>query len=146
LLLGFTPGLGILDFMPFGNRCEVSEELVVPFKNGVNGAVTQQTYSGVVELRVSGTGQAAGATYSDAFYLFAHDDGTPMVPENAEEFILTINSELAQNMITDDKIPEYSEEHHYSFEINAPGGPLLFGVLDGFAGDNTGSYSINICQ
>lgn len=146
LLIGLIPGLRALEFKPFGDRCEVSEELIVPFKNGVNGAVTQQTYSGIVELTVSGTGQAAGTTYSDAFYLYEHRDGTPMLPEHPDEFILTINSELAHNYLVDDEIPTYNEDHIYTFEINAPGGPLLFGVMDGFAGDNSGSYEISICH
>jgi hypothetical protein len=126
--------------------CQVSEDLEVPFNKGINGVTTTNIYSGPTEVTVSGTGQAAGSAYNDAFYLFADGEGDNIPPEHPDEWILTINSSLAHTLMPDKRLPAYNPDHVYRFEIDAPGGVLVFGIMDGFAGDNTGTLSISLCQ
>ena len=126
--------------------CLLSEELELPFTRGTGGAASVYTYSGRVEITASGAGQSAGSAYSDAFYLFTDGSGAPIPPEHPDDWILTINSKPAVLWITEGRLPVYNADHVYSFEITAPGGVLVFGIDDGFAGDNTGSLSITICQ
>ena len=113
---------------------------------GTSGVATRHTYSGTVWLIIAGIGQAAGQSYSDAFYLYADASGAYLPPENPDEFILTINQDLAQSVITGGRIPEFRDDHIYTVEINAPGGVLTFGIADGFSVDNSGGYSVFICN
>jgi len=128
------------------SRCQVSEELEVPFQKGTNGVTTSNTYSGIIEVTVSGTGQAAGSSYTDAFYLFKDGEGENIPPEPIDESILTINSSLAYTMIPNERRPAYNADHVYSFEIEAPGGVLVLGIKDGYTADNSGALSISLCQ
>jgi hypothetical protein len=130
----------------FSSECQVSEDLELPFIKGTNGVTTYNTYSGSVAVTVSGTGQAAGSAYNDAFYIFTNGDGENIPPEHPDEWILTINSNLAHSMIPNQQVPAYNSDHVYSFRIKAPAGVLVFGIKDGFAGDNTGTLSISLCQ
>lgn len=58
----------------------VGETLTIPFASGTTGVRTSNSYTGPVTLTVSGTGQAAGCQYSDAFYIYAGCSGTPYNP------------------------------------------------------------------
>jgi hypothetical protein len=126
--------------------CSIAEHLTVPFTGSYNATYTQYSYKGKVFVIVSGTGQSAGTQYTDAFYLFADDDGRSINPEHPTDWILTINGDLANYLIPNGEIPPYRSEHIYNFEIIVPDGNLSFGVSDGFASDNTGSYAITLCQ
>jgi hypothetical protein len=128
------------------STCVSTEELRAPFSRGVNGVTSQQSYSGHVRITVSGTGQAAGSAYSDAFYLYTDDNGSPISPASPDDFVLTINGQPASYLIPGGDIPTYSLDHVYPFEIAAPEGKLSFGVNDGYSTDNTGAFSISICQ
>ena len=132
--------------LPTQSSCRVSEDLELLFSEGVNGATSNNSYSGTIEIMVAGKGQSAGSAYTDAFYLFTNGKGSSIPPEHPDEWILTINSKLAHYLIPDERIPTYNTEHIYTFEIEAPGGVLNFGIMDGYAADNTGSFSISICQ
>jgi hypothetical protein len=126
--------------------CQLTEEVVLPYSRGNDGVATQFTYAGPVEIIVSGTGQAAGSAHSDAFYLFTDGDGFLITPEELDDWLLTINGDFARAAIIDGRIPAYSDEHIYTFEINAPGGVLHFGIMDGYAVDNAGRLFISLCQ
>ena len=126
--------------------CRIYEELELPFSKGTTGVLSNNSYSGNVRLTVAGKGQSAGSAYTDAFYLFTDGEGTSIPPEHPDEWILTINSKLAHHHIPDERIPSYNEKHVYSFEIGAQGGVLRFGIKDGYAVDNTGGFSISICE
>ncbi len=128
------------------SECQVSEDLEVPFRKGTNGVTTNNTYSGTIEVTVSGTGQAAGSAYTDAFYLFTDGEGENIPPAHIDESILTINSSLAYTMIPNERRPSYNADHVYSFEIEAPDGVLVFGIKDGYATDNSGTLYISLCQ
>ena len=126
--------------------CNISEHLTVPFTGSYNATYTRYVYQGKVFVIVSGTGQSAGKQYTDAFYLFADGDGRSIIPEHPTDWILTINGDRASYLIPNREIPPYRPDHVYNFEIIVPDGNLTFGVSDGFASDNTGSYIIILCQ
>jgi hypothetical protein len=130
----------------FLSECQVSEDIQVPFNKGITGVTTSNAYSGTIEVTVSGSGQAAGSAYTDAFYLFTDGEGENIPPKPIDESILTINSNLAYRMIPNERRPAYQVDHVYSFDIKAPGGVLVFGIQDGYTADNFGALSINLCQ
>jgi hypothetical protein len=132
--------------LSYQSSCRIYEELELPFSKGTTGVLSNNSYSGNVRITVAGKGQSAGSAYTDAFYLFTDGEGNSIPPEHPEEWILTINSKLAHHLIPDKRIPSYNDEHVYSLEIEAQGGVLRFGIQDGYAVDNTGSFSISICE
>lgn len=124
-----------------------SEELEVPFSGGPNAVTTQNSYSGRVLITVSGTGRAAGRQLSDAFYLFTDEQGNttaPRHPTDRYNWLLWINGAHAERFIVGGQVPDYREDHVYTFEIEAPGGPLTFGIGDIGGRDNQGSYQVRI--
>jgi hypothetical protein len=123
---------------------EGGESLVVPFTGGLQAVVTRNAYSGIVTLTVTGIGQASGTSYTDAFYLLTDYAGNPIPPIVPDGWTLTINGNLAKELIPGRQVPAYRGDHSYTFQINAPGGRLTFGVSDIYTADNTGSYSVNI--
>jgi catechol 2,3-dioxygenase-like lactoylglutathione lyase family enzyme len=123
---------------------EGGELLIAPFDRYIYGATSQYEYSGTITLKVSGIGQASGIAYTDAFYYLTDLQGRPIEPWHPTDHILSINGQLAEYFIPDHQIPAYRPDHTYTFEIDAPGGTLTFGVLDAYTADNTGSYIIEI--
>jgi hypothetical protein len=121
----------------------ISETLAVPFENGIVGVQTVNSYSGRVQVKITGIGQASGAEWSDAFYIFADSDGNPIEPYHPAElynFTLWINGGPADLFV--DPIPSYKPSHRYTFRIDAPAGPLTFAVGDLGVEDNAGEYEI----
>jgi parallel beta-helix repeat protein len=131
---------------PLGSAigCQGGETVTAPFTNGFSGVTTTLTYQGLATLSVSGVGQASGSTFSDAFYLFAQGDGTPIAPSHPQEWALALNGQKIDNFLVDG-IPPYRPDHRYTFRVRVPAGALTFGVSDGFGGDNTGRYIIGLC-
>lgn len=125
--------------------CRGGENLNVPFTGGLSGARTALTYTGPALLTVSGVGRAAGQSFSDAFYVFADPNGTPTTPAHTNEFTLTINGRPAHDFMAGRQVPTFRQDHRYVFRIDAPAGPLTFGVGDGFPSDNGGSYRVGLC-
>jgi parallel beta-helix repeat protein len=125
--------------------CRDGENLDAPFTSGLNGARSQLTYRGLATITVSGVGQASAQNYSDAFYVFAGAAGNPVTPTHTNEFALTINGRPAHDFIARRAVPAYRLDHRYTFRVNAPQGPLTFGVGDGFTSDNTGAYRVGLC-
>jgi parallel beta-helix repeat protein len=125
--------------------CRGGENLNVPFTAGVNGPRTTLTYTGPATLTISGVGRAAGQSFSDAFYNFADPNGTPITPTHTNEFSLTINGRPAHDFMAGRQVPAFRQDHRYVFRIDAPPGPLTFGVGDGFPSDNGGSYRVGLC-
>lgn len=125
--------------------CRGGENLNVPFTGGTSGARTTLTYTGLATLTVSGVGRAAGQSFSDAFYVFADPNGTPTAPSHTNEFTLTINGRPAHDFMAGGQVPAFRQDHRYVFRIDAPPGPLTFGVGDGLPSDNGGSYRVGLC-
>jgi hypothetical protein len=142
-----TLALLIPAFIPTGARVLAAKEetLTAPFINGPNGATTADNYTGRISISVSGTGQAAGLAFSDAFYLFADGAGNPFPPRHEDDFGLCINNQPVGNYVA---IPPYQSDHTYQFSIKFKGKPqtITFGVCDTFTSDNTGSYTITVRQ
>jgi hypothetical protein len=121
------------------------EVLTAPFVNGPWGVTTANSYSGPTVILVTGTGQASASEWSDAFYVFTDGAGNPVEPWRLTEgfnFTLWINGGPADVFVN--PIPPYNPDHVYLFKIDAPGGPLTFGVGDVGTGDNSGEYTIGI--
>ncbi|MEO1374816.1 MAG: choice-of-anchor U domain-containing protein, partial [Cyanobacteria bacterium J06635_10] len=122
-----------------------SEKIKAPFSGGPSAIKTTNSYSGLVEIDITGTGQAAGASFSDSFYRFSDSTGSEITPVLANEFGLYINGEPAEVLFPQSQsLPTYSSDHSYTFMIDAPGGALTFGVGDTYTIDNTGFYDITI--
>jgi hypothetical protein len=124
-----------------------SETLVVPYASGPWGPVTERTYTGRVTIEVSGSGQAAGTSYSDAFYRFTDEYGRLLkYPVAANEFGLYINQVSAVSYIG--SIPRYTSTHNYKFTINVSDVYLHFqvGVGDEFVNDNSGRMIVTLSQ
>ena len=122
------------------------ELLIAPFASGYYGGTSSHAYSGTVTLTVSGIGQSSGAEYTDAFYKLTDSYGNPIDPYYPADWVLSINTQLAVNFIPGGQVPAYRPDHTYTFDINAPGGYLTFGVWDEWVIDNHGSYIIEISR
>ena len=122
-----------------------SEKVKAPFSGGPSAVKTSKSYDGLVEIDITGTGQAAGTSFSDSFYRFTDSNGNEITPTLAKEFGLYINGEPAELLFPPSQSGlDYSPNNSYNFVIDAPGGMLTFGVGDTFTVDNTGFYDIAI--
>jgi hypothetical protein len=120
-----------------------NEALIIPFVNGNLGVQTVNSYSGRILVKVTGTGQASGTQWSDAFYVFTDYDGNPMEPWHPEleyNFTLWINGGVVDAFL--EQIPPYNPDHVYVFQIDVPEGPLTFAVGDAYTIDNAGEYRV----
>jgi hypothetical protein len=143
-------------------RTGVSEALSAPFT--VPATSTTNSYGGLVEIIVSGTGFSLFSNINDAFYGTA--SGTQFDPQfyqlnigwsgfaqapfasdahNIDNFIVFIDGVGA---VTPVARPAYAANNTYRFVIEVPlnVGALQFGVADGDYGDNGGSYALQVFQ
>lgn len=118
----------------------VEGPLTAPFTGGATAVHTSQSYTGPMTITVSGTGQAQGTMHSDAFYIYTDANGNPVAPSHHSYATLCINGHPVDQFVQ--PIPPYSSDHTYKLTINAPGGPLTFGVCDSILTDNSGSFTI----
>ena len=118
----------------------VEGPLTALFAGGPNTVQTTRSYSGPMIFTVSGTGQTQGTLHSDAFYIYADANGNTVAPSHHSYATLCINSHPVDQFVQ--TIPLYRSDHTYKLTINAPGGPLTFGVCDSVLTDNTGSFTI----
>ena len=124
-----------------------TENVVVAFNTSTGGQTTA-LFSGVVTLRVSGTGFSLGPRINDAFYDVANQtlntgycalgfDTVPLVPfspgRNVQNFLVG-------------PVPAFSASSIYNFKINVGATPsiLYFGVMDGQFSDNGGRFDITV--
>jgi serine/threonine protein kinase len=122
----------------------LSETVTVPFTAGTPGVSTQNSFSGTVQVAVSGTGHAASTKWSDAFYIYTDSSGNPLNPPNhASCWVMYINGQPTDAFVS---TPSYQDSHSYTFTMTAPGGPLSFGICDGITSDNNGSYTVTVTQ
>lgn len=143
-----------------------SEDLSITF-TAADAGTTANTYSGFVQVTVSGVGESAGTRLNDAFYVFtdpAHNliapfndpqyyqlafDTVALVPFNPSRDIKDfIVYDLDGGIeVTPAYVPAYRPDHTYAFVIDVgAGGILHFGTSDGNFSDNSGSHSIHLAQ
>jgi len=117
--------------------------LTVPFVYGNTGVQTSQSYSGMITVTVSGSGQADSQTaWSDAFYLYKDSSGNPLnPPQHTSCEVLYINGMPADQLT---QLPPYNSSHIYKFSMQAPGGTINFAECDPNPTNDTGSYTITI--
>lgn len=147
-------------------RTGTSESLVALFTDAT-GKSTQNTYSGLVEVIISGDGQSAGTLFNDAFYVSRSPSQGQIHPDlyqlnigwsglayavgnfgtnNADNFITFIDGVGA---VTPPALPPYDgTSHTYNFVLDIPdiSTQLTFGVNDGLFTDNTGQFNIEVFQ
>lgn len=146
-----------------------TESLVALFTDQL-GTQSTNTYSGFVEILVSGTGASEGSNPNDAFYVFA---GAPnnnnanyqlVVTKGADVINGSSGDDLAiKNIVFDQDtgletspsplyIPAYRSDHTYKFVIDTTRlngdslSTLRFGVNDGSYSDNDGQYNVTVTQ
>ena len=143
-------------------RTGVSEALSAPFT--VPATSTTNSYGGLIEIIVSGTGFSLFSNINDAFYGTASGmqldsqyyqlnigwSGFAQAPlasdaHNIDNFIVFIDGTGA---VTPVARPAYAANNTYHFVIEVPlnAGALQFGVADGDYGDNGGSYALQVFQ
>jgi PEP-CTERM motif len=142
-----------------------AENVVAPFLANA-GATTTGTYTGFVEILVSGRGFSLGNLINDAFYLtdsgqglannFYHLGlGTTAQPWNVattnfpslgvERFMSFING---VGSVSAGTIPAFNSSSTYNFvvDLSSQSSQLTFGVLDGVYSDNGGAYALAVWQ
>jgi hypothetical protein len=137
-----------------------TEDLTATF-SAATGATTANTYQGLVELTVSGSGQARGTQLNDAFYVYTDSSDNPItpIPGVSNFYQVTVDdAPLGDNDTAWDAkyftvydinagtavgsrpyVPAYRSNHVYSFIIDTSISPigltfpskLDFGVSDG---------------
>lgn len=143
-------------------RISAGETIVAPFTDS-DGVASTGSYSGLVEIAVSGVGQSAATSYNDAFHIYQGGGalgfyyqlgiGTPLkgftapnAGANARQYVTFIDGVGA---VAAGTAPAYSADHKYHFVVdlgNFAAAPLVFGVLDGVYSDNSGAYTITAYQ
>ncbi|MCP4868225.1 MAG: PKD domain-containing protein [Proteobacteria bacterium] len=115
-----------------------AETVTVPFTNGA-GVYTSASFSGEVEITVSGTGWSLGNCLNDAFYVFSC--GSPYY--DSSWYHLRINGGHPADQIS---VPAYDSSHVYTFtfDLGPSSAPVRFWVSDGNFNDNGGSYTVEI--
>jgi PKD repeat protein len=121
-----------------------AETVTVPFttsSNGVTGGVlTSQTYSGDVQIEVSGVGNSLSQRMNDAFWVYT---GGPL-RYDVDWYHLRIGTDHPVSQLGGSP-PPYTASHDYSFVWNvATPQQLRFWVSDGNFTDNGGSYTITV--
>ena len=132
-----------------------------------DGGVSTNTYSGFVELVVSGTGQSYFDYYNDAFHVYplgtrpASDAGYFQLTFSTSALVPSDISQAAANYIVYDVdvgldvtasdrpyLPQSRSDSTYTIvvDVGLPASYLHFGVSDGGFYDNSGAYSIMLKQ
>jgi hypothetical protein len=124
------------------------EMLVIPF-NKLQPTLTEHRYTNKVTLTISGTGQAGGKNHSDAFYLYADENGEPYKVPVKEAFDLEIDGQRA--IITlglRTNPPSLSPDHTYTviYDVGAEARQIAFRISDSVVSDNTGQFMIKVVQ
>ncbi|MFN8374151.1 MAG: hypothetical protein U0694_14900 [Anaerolineae bacterium] len=123
-----------------------SETLTIAFDQ-IEPTYTQNSYRGMVTLIISGTGQAGGTDWSDAFYLYRRGDGSAYDPPLLQHFDLEIDGQRAiETLGLLENPPAYSPDHSYTvtYDLGTQARRIAFRISDAVVGDNTGAFHIEI--
>jgi hypothetical protein len=150
--------IGGRSYVPTGPTETMTSVFTTP-----DGGISVNTYSGFVQVKVSGFGESAGTNLNDAFYLFSgplvHDPfyyqltfgtTTLVALHPAQNAVNFIRYDLDANVeVTPAYVPAYQASHEYRFVLDTgTASPLNlhFGTANGFFADNSGSHTIEITQ
>ena len=106
-------------------------------------------WSGIVKLRVSGTGFSLGPQINDAFYMVSSQSLNPGyygLGFGTSPLAAFTPSNNIQNFLVN-PVPAFAASSVYTFLVNtgtAVPSTLYFGVTDGAYGDNGGAFRITI--
>lgn len=159
--LGSAPAFGVIiggtNYVGSGPTENVTATFLAP-----DGGVTAGTYSGLVEVTVSGTGFSLFSRPNDAFYIFdviTHDSLYYQLTFGTAPLQPVTPSQDAKNWIVYDydaglevsppHVPAYRADHtyHLAFDTGSVALTTLhFGVSDGNFGDNGGAFQISVRQ
>lgn len=166
--VGITIIVGVLFLMAFTAKCYLfadcpvnsvilqppyilpgaAETLMVPYDK-LEATTSIRQYSGLVTLEISGTGKAAGSSYSDAFYLYTDEKGSPYQIPLTEAFDLEIDGQRAIAALgVRHNPPYYSTQHRYTvtYDVGIRSRTIQFRISDSYVVDNTGSFQISIYE
>jgi hypothetical protein len=154
LIFGFVAGCAVMGLMlallstvipePIVES-QVVETMTVPFDK-IEATYSQYAYQGRVTLVLSGTGQAAGSDFSDAFYQFTQN-GQPLAQPLLGQFDLEIDGQRAIDTLElRENPPAYHTSHRYTvtYDVGATPRPIAFRISDSIVDDNSGSFTIQI--
>ncbi len=129
-------------------QINTEESLVVPFDK-LQPTLTRYKYHNKVMLIISGTGQAGGKSYSDAFYLYTDEQGEPYPVPAKEAFDLEIDGQRAIITLGLRKNPPpLSSDHIYTvtYDVGATPRQIAFRISDRVVSDNTGEFMIKVFE
>lgn len=114
-----------------------------------DGGVSTGLYSGIVKVRVSGTGYSLGLERNDAFYLTSgqtHDPSYYQLTFGTQTLVGFSPARNAVNFVVGG-LPDYQANHVYDFMLDT--GTLVptqlhFGVGDGIYNDNEGAFVVSL--
>ena len=122
------------------------EIVIVPFRR-LEPTVTEQLFTGKITLVISGSGQAGGTDYSDAFYLYQHGDGVAYDPPQLEHFDLEIDGQRAiYTLGLLENPPPYAPDHVYQvvYDVGPVPRQIKLRISDEIVDDNFGAFRIEI--
>ena len=141
-------GAAALTLTAVAAPAQAAETLVATFTQP-DGGQTTQTYSGIVRVLVTGTGQSNGTRFNDAFYdvLTGTRDGSFYQLTFGTTTLVPLNpAQNAVNFLVG-PLPAFSPTNTYQFLLNTGTSTpsiLHFGVGDGQFADNSGAYTITV--
>jgi len=155
--------IGGVEYTPSGASEIVSASFTTP-----DGGVSTNSYHGLVEIIVAGSGESLGADVNDAFWVYSPGlgadgsyyqvtvDNAPLVAFNPAQDVMNF---IVYDVDADTEIgsqpyrPAYRpNDHTYSLIIDTSmfgvvGSDVLhFGVSDGIFDDNDGGYRVTVRQ
>lgn len=129
-------------------------ETVTAAFSPATGGQSVDSYYGLVNLTVTGTGFSNGNVLNDAFYSLSpagtRDASYYQLAFGTSPLMAFNTASAAANFIVGG-VPAYNAAHTYTFTLNtglaatAPG-KLYFGVTDGNYADNGGAFQIQLSQ
>ena len=129
-------------------QTDVDRETIVVALDDPEPVWTNNTFSGQVRLVMSGTGQAAGTDWSDAFYLYTQN-GELLNDPLPNIFGLEIDGQRALDALgLTENPPPFTPEHVYQviYAVGTGSRQIAFRVDDTTVGDNTGEFQIVVEQ
>ena len=124
------------------------DETVIVSLTSAEPIVSAYTYSGIVTMLVTGTGQVSGSDYSDAFYAFMNVERELLMPPIMQyDFTLEIDGESAYNHLnlSPDMLP-FSPTHRYviRYDVGPASRHITLRTSDRGVSDNTGELQVTI--